>query len=282
MSAPAGNAQSSAERPEFEVASVKLNTDGAQRVFVGQKSPGTFSADNVSLRALIQEAYTVRAFQIFGGPNWIDSDRFDVTAKPRTQRTEERITRESMERSQAEMDLMLQGLLENRFKLRLHRETRELPVYVLTVARSGPKLHRGDCLVFDPKNPPARSAPGRKPPNICGSSRMGRDGLNRTWDGAGMTMMDLAAWFLPNVTGRAIIDKTGIANKFDVHLEWTPDDAAPEFPGTDTPNDTGKSTSPAGPSIFAAVEEQLGLRLESGKGPVEVLVIESVEKLSAN
>ncbi len=159
---------------------------------------------------------------------------------------------------------MLQTLLRDRFKLTLHLETKELPIYLLTVAKSGFRLQplkEGDCITFDPNNP-ARE-PGRKPSNFCGNMGIGRGNLDATK----ASMADLAPLFSV-ILGRTVVDQTGITGAFSVHLRFAPD----EVPAADA----------TGPSIFTAVQEQLGLKLESGKGPVEVLVIDSVEKPSEN
>jgi len=281
LGAAAIHAQTPAARPEFEVASVKQNAGGSQRSFIGSSSPGTLSAENVPLELLIQQAYGVRPFQIVGAPDWAKSERYDLKAKARVEGAPAQVSRDSMQKSMAEMYVMLQALLEDRFKLKLHRETRELPVFELTVAKSGVKLRETTCTVYDPANPPAELAPGQKRPDFCGNINMGRNGMNRTLAAAGIGMKDLSERALANIMGRTIVDKTGYAGKFDVHLEWAPDTPLPSGGGADDPGKPAPSDA-SGPSIFSALQEQLGLKLESGKGPVEVLVIDHVEKLEKN
>ena len=152
---------------------------------------------------------------------------------------------------------MLQALLEDRFHLKAHRETREGAIFNLTVVKGGPKfaaLREGNCPPADPKSPP------------CGVIRPGANGLNRTMDSMGA---GLAIWtrVLTLALGKPVVDKTGLAGQFDaMHVEYAPDDL---------PDATGAS-------IFTAIQEQLGLKLEAGKGPVEVLVIDHIEKSSGN
>jgi uncharacterized protein (TIGR03435 family) len=161
---------------------------------------------------------------------------------------------------------MLQTLLEERFQLKVHRETKELPVFVLTVARSGLKMQptkEGSCL--SPRDVP--SQPGSTP---CGPRRV-RSGSPTTIaiGGRGMTVPYIFGGIIGNMLGGPVVDKTGLQGQFDFTLEWTPG-------GINAPADA------TGPSIFTAVEEQLGLKLTSGKGPVEVIVIDHVERPSAN
>jgi uncharacterized protein (TIGR03435 family) len=184
------NAQSSASRPEFEVASIKPNIEGGPVVFMGQKSPGTFSAQNETLRNLIQEAYGVtseqrnwlpfpvpfgQSVQILGGPAWIGSERYDITAKSDAVPVEGQRTMQAMVKLQSEMDLMLRTLLERRFQLKVHWETRDLPVYELTLAKAG-KLRRGRCTAFNPDSPQSLSAPDGNPQIIAAAKNCeGRD-----------------------------------------------------------------------------------------------------------
>lgn len=263
-------------RPEFEVASVKLGVAGQQQ-FLGVRS-GTFRADNINLRFLIRVAYGVRSFNVSGGPPWIDSEAYVIIAKPRV------IREGAKPATLPEMYLMLQVLLEDRFKLKVHRETRELPVYELTVAKGGLKMQQSKCI----PGPPALQE--NRPPGSglqvagCGSLLGGVNGLNRTENGIGAEMPSLLT-FLANLTRREVIDKTGLTGRFDLHLEWMPDEALGAPPDPLRPEDATKpapSASAGGPSIFTALQEQLGLKLESTKGPAEVLVIDHVEKPSDN
>jgi uncharacterized protein (TIGR03435 family) len=273
--------------PAFEMASIRLNVDGGPWVFNGLKSPGTFASENQTIRNLIQEAYgrpsgrrnwlpvfgaAGAGFPILGGPAWLDSDRYDITAKWTTA-SDAYVTMRSIDQTQAEMNLRLRALLEQRFKLRLHRETRELPLYELRIVKTG-KLRQGICRTFDPVNPPL-SAPDLQPARYCGTSSLGRKGLDWTLDGSGMKMAELADTLSFLIGTRTVVDKTGFAGTFDAHLRWTP--GMGEFGANHSP-----SPDDVNESIFTVLQEQLGLTLKADKGPVEVIVVDYVERPSEN
>jgi uncharacterized protein (TIGR03435 family) len=241
-------------QPAFEVASIKPNNSGAGNRNI-RPSAGRLSVFNMTLKDLVMFAYQVREFQVSGGPGWITADQYDIEAKAEGNP------------DQNQMRLMLQALLQDRFKLAVRHDTKELPIYELTVAKGGFKLQpqkAGDCIKFDPDNPPA---PGHKNSDFCGNLSNGRG----SFDGTSASMADLATMFSYSV-GRKVVDKTGIAGNFRVHLTFAPDEVAG---GAAAPAD-------AGPSFFTALQEQIGRKLESAKGPVEVVVIEHVEKPSEN
>jgi len=174
---------------------------------------------------------------------------------------------------------MLQVLLGNRFHLTLHRETRQLPVYELTIGKGGAKLQsskEGSCTPYSVDSPPPASLPGGPRPSFCGFHTTPGDSL----DGKGITMATLAATLSRTYVsplGRNVIDHTGLTGAYDVNLKWAIDSlSAPAGPNTTPLSDV------TGPSIFTALQEQLGLKLESAKGPVEVLVIDHIERPSAN
>jgi uncharacterized protein (TIGR03435 family) len=264
----------STERPAFQVASVKPNTAADAR-FMGirPEAGGRLVAQNAPLLLLIQNAYSIQAFQVVGGPGWINSDRYDIEAKPEA----------PVDRKQ--MWLMVQTLLADRFKLALHRETRELPAYVLTVTRAGLKQtppKEGGCVALDPNGPPPPPRPGMARP--CGSVIIDMSPLGLRMEGSKVPMPEFIR-VLAVVMGRPVIDKTGITSEFEVHLEFAPDQSTAGLPGAGGPRDPGgppPATDTNRPSIFSAVQEQLGLKLDSGKGPVEVLVIDHVERPSGN
>jgi uncharacterized protein (TIGR03435 family) len=247
-------------RPEFEVASVKPSA-GGEESFMVSKSAGTFTAQKVTLRALIEEAYGVKADQIYGGPDWIASDGWDVSAKREVGSKEGLFNREVM---WVDIDQRLQRLLEDRCRLKVHRETRQLPVYAVTVAKGGLRVQPASCVSVNGDDPPPQLEPGQPRPHYCGNSNISRNGLNAIYTGTGITMKDMIAFWLSNAMDRTVLDKTGYSEKFNATVEWAPRDTAD------------------GPSIFTALQEQLGLKLESTKGPVEVLVIDHLEKPSAN
>jgi uncharacterized protein (TIGR03435 family) len=260
----------SADSPRFAVASVKRGLDWTLEVpmGVGPRPGGRLTTTNAPLTILIQRAYGVEAHQIIGGPAWINSDGYDIDAKPETNT------------DQKQMWLMLQTLLTDRFKLTLHRETREFPVYALTATKGGPKLPEpkgGPCNEVMP--PDAARQQRIAPP--CGPGIF-KSGTGMTMEGINLSMAKFTG-FLGKMIGREVIDRTGFTRKFDLHLEFAFDDTIAGLPRPPQPIDSGQPADPlARPSIMIALQEQLGLKLESTKGPVEVLVIDHVERPTEN
>ena len=260
--------QPAGTKPSFEVATIKPSTSGDNRIAILTQPGGRFVATNATLKMLMGTAWRVRDFQISGGPNWAGTDRWNIEAKaeagsipPPTFPPEPTVIPPLM--------LMVQSLIEDRFQLKLHRETKELPVYELVVARGGPKIKPSED-----QSPPSLVQPQRGGPIPRGNMRMGRGDLEA--NGVPVSNFILG---LSQQLGRTIIDKTGLKGLYDFKLQWTPEFAqGPVVPGGPEP-----PPPPAdGPSIFTAIQEQLGLRLESTKGPVDVLVIDSVQKPSEN
>lgn len=278
MNAPAGRAQSQAEAgpaETFEVASIKPDKSGGRGARM-MNSPGRFRATNITLKMLIRMAYGVQDFQITGGPGWMNSDAYDVEAKEPA--GADAVSPMNMDESRRRADeerrkKMVRALLADRFQLKLHRETKELPVYALVVAKNGPKLKESD-LPADAKGP----GPGGKFRGMM----MGPGQVT----GNGVTLEFLAT-ALSGTLGRPVVDQTGLKGAYDLKLEWTPDEGQRRMmmvmkggpgagPGEAPPPDA------SGPSVFTAIQEQLGLKLESKKGPVEILVIEHAEQPSEN
>jgi len=267
-------AQPGGATPTFEVASVKPNKSGDGRVMLGIQPGGRFTATNVALRMLIRTAYQLQDFQIVGGPGWIASDRFDIVAK-----AEGNLPPTAPGGPPGPLQLMLRALLADRFSLVAHEDTRDLPTYALVHARGdkrlGPQLRRSeiDCAKMaavrrrgaPPFTPPQ---PGERP--SCGI-RIGAGQLSA----GGIPLSQFATALAPFVQ-RVIVDRTGLSDNFDVDLSWTPDQmpqgAPPQGASPLPPID------PNGPSIFTAVQEQLGLKLESERAPVTVLVIDRVQQ----
>jgi uncharacterized protein (TIGR03435 family) len=257
-----------AARPAFDVASVKPNKSGRIAGGAALLPGGRFTATNVPLRQLVRVAYGLLDPQIAGGPNWVDSDRFDVTAAA------------GSDAAPAQVRLMLQQLLADRFALTGHRDTRELPIYALAMARNdrrlGPQLRPSqvDCAAagsLAPQAPQVSPQPGDR--LTC--DRFDGAAAPRFTAG-GVTMAQLAVKLSPLVN-RVVADRTGLSGRFDFELQWTPDGLPQRAPGT--PSDqplrvNGHEVDPNGPSIFTALREQLGLALDSRNGPVDVLVID--------
>lgn len=284
LRAPLVNAQTSAARPEFDVASVKRNTAcGGRRGGGSQPAPGRLDMACTTLQNLIENAYGAFAngvtvnpglLDILGGPNWMESDNYDVVAKAEDNTPIARMA-----------GPMMQALLEDRFKLKIHRETKEVPVYFLTLGKGGPKLERtkeGSCVILDLNHLPPPPAPGQPRPNMCGNFGMASKGSTLTMSSRGMTMEVLASRALSRFAGRPTFDRTGLTGQFDIQLEFTPDGML-GMAGRGAPGESDNPSQPVdpAPSIFDALQ-QLGLRLEPAKGPVEVLVIDHVERPSEN
>jgi uncharacterized protein (TIGR03435 family) len=275
-SAIAQNATPSVSATEFDVASIKPNNssnlpplnpvvlmvlrNGAIFTRNGRYSMQGINATTPSV--LIQAAYDVRDFQILEAPDWVERERYDVEARAPEDTTFE------------QMRPMLRSLLADRFKLTLRRETRQLPVYELVPARDGLKIvptREGSCV--------PREKAVLFGPLMCGGMRRqaANPALERkdVIEAAGVPMSTLID-FLSTESGRIVIDKSGFTDVFNFRLEF-----ASTLPGGFTA-DAPAPSAPLGVSIFTAIEEQLGLRLRSTTGPVDVLVIDHVERPSPN
>jgi len=222
-------------QPAFEVASIRRNVHGGDaRVDI---TPGRVTMNNATLRTLIRNGYDIQNFQFAGGPGWLDSDAYDISAN----------IADGAEVSEDQYRALVRAMLADRFQLKVHWETRQGDVYALVVAKSGSKLK----VSTDPAKEPALNT------NI--SAHEGR-----------MIGINAPVFYLSSVLGNKlshpVIDKTGLQGKYDWTLVWDPD------PGVDSTE----------PSIFTAVQEQLGLKLDSQKGPVKMLVIDSVARPSEN
>lgn len=237
--------------PVFDVVSIKPNKSGSRNVSTNTSSD-SFSATNVSVKMLLEDAYGIKQDLIYGVPGWASSDRFDIKAKivepdfaalkkltPKQRRT------------------MLQTLLADRFQLKIHTETRTLPVYELVVMKDGPKF---------------KASTPEGSPEDKSTNGVGRGGMmvqNTELTGHAIPLAPLADT-LANQLHRTVIDKTGLTGQYDFLLKWTADDETDTSPDSSTP------------SIFTALQEQLGLKLQSTKGPVDTLVVDHVEMPSEN
>ena len=305
-------AQTTADKLTFEVASVKPAsppTDG--RLFVGLRGgpgtpdPGQATFSNVTQRLLLAKAYGVQDYQI-SGPGWLDTERYEIVVKVPKGATKEQFL------------VMIQNLLAERFKLTLHHETKELPQYALVVSKSGSKLKEAAPPATDgaaPKDgagpadggPPPGPGPGfGPPPGESGPPRMlvGNDGFPKMPPGVGrgavmMMMVNGRARMIGNgqpvskladalsrQLGRPVTDKTGLTGSYDFTLDFDPEgsiglgmmpphEGGPDGPGANPPE------TEAAPAIFTALQEQLGLKLEQKKGPLDLLVVDHSEKAPA-
>ncbi len=254
--------------PSFEVASIRQNRSEDGR-FKIQLPPGRFVATDVSVHFLIEWAYNVKDYQISGGPKWVTAEKYDVDAKMEdTPATETKVL--NLDQLAEQRRLMLQSLLSDRFKLKLIQQTKELPVYVLVIAKNGPKLQESKAGETHPNG--QLGGPGMM--------RMQRGQLT----GQGLPISNLVR-LLSEQLGRTVLDRTGLTGDYDFTLQWAPEGSAPlaMVPEGGRP-ETVRTPLPesSGPSIFTAVQEQLGLKLKPQRGPVETLVIEQVERPSEN
>lgn len=250
--------RSDGPQPQFEVATVRLNKSGDTGAALDLRPGGRLVGRNQMVRNLIRIAFNLRPHEMVGGPAWIDADRFDIAAKS----AEADLDANGMMPPEQFM-LRLRVLLEDRFQLKAHWETREVPAYALVVAAAGklgPKLkvHTGICGRAGSEIVP----PPGSPTSHCGVTA-NRTPTSGTVIGTGIRM-DTIARNLSNAAGRTVFDTTGLTGAFDFELLFTPE----------------QSPDTTGPSLFTAVQEQLGLRLEPGRGPVDVLVIDSAERPS--
>ena len=263
--------QSGTKPLTFEVASIKPAGGDEHRVMIQIQPGGGLRTSGTPLKMLLTFAYDVREFQISGGAGWINTERYDIMAKsgdaPASDNPDDprKMTDEQRRTMGEQMRERLRALLADRFQLSIHRETKEQPVYALVIGKTGSKLQESQMKAGDQ---------GR------GMMRMGRGQLSAQ----GVTL-DMLTGTLANQIGRPVIDRTGLKGNYDFKLEWTPDpgQSGGPFGGAPPPGvDAPPPPDPNGPSVFTALQEQLGLRLESQKGPVEMIVIDRVEKPSEN
>jgi bla regulator protein BlaR1 len=255
--------------PGFEAASIKPHqSTGTMQMSKLWYTPNGLSATNVTLQTLIRDVYRVQESQISGAPDWLKSEKYDIEAKMDKSVSDQLLKLDPLQ-SLPQRQQMLQALLADRFKLTLHRETKELPVYALVIAENGSKLQEatpGDTYPNGIKGPNGR-------PGGAGNIRMGRGLLT----GQALPMADIVR-ALSEQLGRPVLDKTGLTGKYDVMLQWTPDESQlPMFKEADGIN-TAPPPTPSGSSIFRAIQEELGLELRPQDSPVETLVIDHVEK----
>jgi uncharacterized protein (TIGR03435 family) len=233
-------------------------------------TPDGVSYSNVPLQLVLRNTFGVEDSRILGAPDWVRANRFDIEAKvdagdaPKLEKL-----------SDDERGKMLLPVLADRFGLKFHHETRELPTYVLVVAKGGLKIKEskpGDPYGDGMKGPDGKPAGGMV-------MMTGRGKIT----GQGIPISLLVNLLSSQRLGRPIFDKTGLAGNYDFELHWTPDDAPPPMAGgAQASAPANEAASDPGPSLFTAIQEQLGLRLDPQKGPVDVVVIDHIEQPSAN
>jgi uncharacterized protein (TIGR03435 family) len=244
--------------PKFEVASVKLHTSDDRRVMMVAQPGGRFVAANVPLKLVIRTAYQLQDDQIVGGPAWLGTDRFDIEARAPGMTSAPSI----------ELLAMLRSLLLERFKLTTHREMRELPIFELARVRADGALGEGLRPTACPE-----LAIDLSQPKPCANISNGSGTLTLR----GMPVEQFAAYLAP-VVNRVIVDRTALGGRWDIDLRWSPEQPqSTDVAGAATP---ARLDDP--PSIFTALQEQLGLKLEASRGMVEVLVVDTLEHPSPN
>ncbi|HEV3220064.1 MAG TPA: TIGR03435 family protein [Candidatus Acidoferrales bacterium] len=258
-----------APRYEFEAASIKLNKSQMTSFRPGFTVDG-YRAESVPLQYLVQEAFGVREYGISGGPDWLRSEFYDVDAKMESSVADALGKLPPAQRTVARQQ-MLQALLAERLSLKIHRETKEEPVYLLVIGKNGPKLQNSK-----PDN--AQTYPGPDGSATRGRIQIGRGSGGGQKARADSVSMKLLEQWLTMELGRPVLDRTGLTGAYDFTLEWMPD-----MVQTPPPDAVSADSLPGipGASIFTAVQ-QLGLKLEPGKSPLEVIVIDHVEKPSGN
>jgi uncharacterized protein (TIGR03435 family) len=242
-------------KPEFEVATIKPSAPESQgtSILVGRGGQNLFTTTNTTLKDLITFAYGLHARQITGGAAWVDSDRYDLSAKPD----------QAGIPSVNQLKNMVQKLLAERFQLTFHMEKKELSAYAITTAKTGPKISKTQAT----GNLPGFG--GRGPGAVAVRNA---------------TMAEFADFLQSRVVDRPVVDQSGLTDRYDFQLRWTPDGPPPAAAGANAgpaappPADTAETP----PDLFAAVQQQLGLKLESTKAPVDVMVIDKVAKPSEN
>ena len=250
-----------AQMPQFEVASIKpTGPENLHRININFQSGGRFTATGINAKLLIQEAFNVRDSQIIGGPSWLGNDGYDINAKTGTDNPGDArpATEEQRAAAMSANRLRLQSLLVDRFHLKYHRETKEQQVFALVVGKSGVKM--------------------KESPEVAGAAERGFR-ISRASMSGKQVSIDSLAQALTRPLGRTVVNKTGLKGLYELNLEWTPDPGQSFGASPDAPP---QANDAPGPSIFSAIQEQLGLKIESEKAPVEQIVIDSIDKPSEN
>jgi uncharacterized protein (TIGR03435 family) len=255
---PAQQDKKPGEKLEFEVASVRLNTSGSDSMRFPVPSNGQFSVENIPLKVLISFAFGAQASDILGEPSWAATDRYDVTAKAA-----------SPDHSRTDYAAMLKALLIDRFKLAVHNEQRDRSGFALVADKAGPKLVTANAPCVEP-------GAQRDPDSItCGTFFTGPASL----DTRKMSTSQFAAT-LSMVLSAPVVDKTGLTGLYDIHLDFNPEGTNLTGRGSRGLDATPNTDNPdsARPTIFTALQQQLGLRLETARLPATLLVIDRVER----
>lgn len=275
-----------ASSPSFEVVSIKPDHSEARPVQMVNRDPGRL-VGSATVKTLICFAFHVRDFQVSGGPSWIDTERFAIDAKVEDSMAEQ-LRKLPLEQQAEQMSLMVRSMLVGRFGLEARSETKDLPVFALTIAKGGPKLAESAAA---PTGAPVNPAPVPVTPGRGGGSLIQMPGsvMIRMGSGGQMMMTGKSASLgklvdmLNRQVDRPIVDQTGLAGTYEFAMQWTydPTITGAQLPSGGEPPDAIPA-APSGTSIFSAIQEQLGLKLESTKAPYQVIVINRVERPTPN
>jgi uncharacterized protein (TIGR03435 family) len=244
--------QTPAQGLKFDVATIKPSPTAASQMAIGLDPSLRFAATGASLVRLVSFAYSLRPNQVTGGPKWVNEELYDIVAKVENQRD----LGDAGTLFRSTYRVMVQSLLADRFNLKMHKETQDLPVYSLVIDKRGVKAQ--------PVQP---------------TSEQGRLLINLNHIEGHMTL-DTFVQILTGQLGRLVVNKTDLVGLYDVKLDFMPEQIQPV--GADGERSTNQSLGSNAPSIFTAIQERLGLKLESTKAPVEVLVIDSAQRPSEN
>lgn len=287
-SAPSQASETAATMPKFEVASIKPTRSGNPMTRF-MLTPGRLNLVGVPTKMIIEMAYNLKSDdQIVGAPSWVNSERFDIDAKEEDSFAQ-KMRKLPFDEGQEQVRLLVQSLLADRFKLKVRRETRQLPVFALIVAKNGPKLTESK---LPPPSPIGANTPG---PRVRSGVGVFPGKVEAT--SAPISLLVSLLSRDPDLGGRTVVDETGLKGSYDFTLKWTPEfqrggmaggpgPAEGSGPGG-APSENGQAADStqadaSGPSLFTALQEQLGLRLKPAKGPVEVLVIDHIEPPTPN
>jgi uncharacterized protein (TIGR03435 family) len=242
----------------YDVATIKASDPNARGSSAGARPNGGFFSKNQPLKSAICDAYNVSFIQCVGGPAWLGSDQYDIEAKPDSATTEQ-LLKLSWKQREPVQERMMQALLADRLKLKVHFETREISIFALVVAKGGLKMHEskdGDTYANGLKGSDSKAF-GRGA-FMVGNGKITAQGMS----------MDALAGQLAATTSHIVSNKTGLTGVYDFTLKFS--------------DDLDAKMDSSAPSFYTALQEQLGLKLESAKGPVDVLVIDHAERPSAN
>jgi|ERR1019366_981814 uncharacterized protein (TIGR03435 family) len=298
----AQNATAAAPVMEYEVATIKAykpgSDEGPNVMRVGiMNAPDGFTASGATMQMLVSVAYGIQNFQIIGAPDWFNNDRFEISAKMESSVADALAKMSQDDRTQTRQK-MLQALLADRFKLTIHRETKEMPAYVLTIGKNGSKLVEAKPPDPQAAAPAGSGGGGRGGLGGPGRGGPGRGGISTSGGPGGVTVsadsvpMAGLVRILSQSLRSPVIDKTGLTGNYAISLKFMPENfgggggpgfATPPSGGAPAaPNPPDPAADPVGPTLLVAVQEQLGLKLDKSKGQVEIIVIDHVEKASDN